>query len=267
MTNWLENLTQSISAANITISIGPHPLTETQNALSEVVNAPIQWGFVTGFILSTYLHYLARHLKWIRKVQDLLERGAVQVRYTVRLFGSLLVALAMIPVFVVAMLGFACYRKCLKVYLKSSYGDRFAGLLEGHDAHWMIEDKRSKSVINVLGTFDGIRGSAQILMALRKRLATRLLGKHQPHPKLFYRRRISGGFAFWCKVFPSELYIEDFIRLVDIPSDDETFVTNDELKHWIGQMYNADLPKDHSASWEILVSKKPLEQEMTYPVN
>lgn len=256
---WLQNLTQSISAANISISIGPHPLSEARNGLSEVVNAPIQWGFITGFVLSTYLHYLARHLKWMRRVQELIERCALQVKYSLKLVASLVVAILLVPLFAAIMCGFAVYRRCLKVALKREYKGRFCGLLEGHDANWVLEDEKCKSVINVLCNFEGVDSSAQILIALRKRLASRLLGKHQPHPKLFYRRGIRGGFAFWFKVYPSEIFIEDFVRLVDIPSKSVDFVTSEEVKAWIGQVYNSDLPKEHTTSWEILVSKKPLE--------
>lgn len=256
---WLQNLTQSISAANISISIGPHPLSETRNGLSEVVNAPIQWGFVTGFFLASYLHYLARHVKWMRKVQDLIEACAFQVKYSLKLFQSLIFAILLIPLLAVIMCGFAVYRKFLSVELRRQYKDRFCGLLEGHDATWVLEDDQCKSVINVMCNFECAKNSAQILIALRKRLASRLLGKHQPHPKLFYRRGIKGGFAFWFKVYPSEIFIEDFVRLVDIPSASDEFVTPDEMKAWIGQVYNATLPKEHSTSWEILVSKKPLQ--------
>lgn len=264
---WLQNLSHTISAANLSISFGPHPPSEARNGLSEVVNAPIgswdapiQWGFITGFVLSTYLHYLARHLKWMRKVQETISSCALQVQYSLRLIGSLVMAILLVPLFALIMYCFAVYRKCLELSLRQKYKSRFRGLLEGHDANWVLEDDKCKSVINVLGTFDGVESSAQILMALRKRLATRLLGKHQPHPKLFYRRGITGGFAFWYKVKDSEIHIEDFVRLCDIPSESDEFVTVEELKAWIGEMYNADLPKGHTTSWEILVSKKPLKE-------
>lgn len=261
--SWLQNLSHSISAANLSISIGPHQIpSETLNGLSEVVNAPIQWGFVTGFVLSTYLHYLARHLKWVRVIQESMSRCALQIKYTMRLLGSLSLAILIVPLFALMMCGFAAYRACLEVTLKREYKSRYRGLLEGHDANWVLEDEKCKSVINVLGTFAGVNSSAQILMALRKRLASRLLGKHQPHPKLFYRRGIKGGFAFWYKVYSSEIFIEDFVRLVDIPSESDEFVTTAELKEWIGTVYNADLPKDHTTSWEILVSKKPLKEDV-----
>lgn len=276
---WLQNLSHTISAANLSISFGPHPPSEARNGLSEVVNAPIgswdapiQWGFITGFVLSTYLHYLARHLKWMRKVQETISSCALQVKYSLRLIGSLILAILLVPLFALIMCCFAVYRKFLELSLRQKYKSRFRGLLEGHDANWVLEDDKCKSVINVLGTFDGVESSAQILMALRKRLATRLLGKHQPHPKLFYRRAITGGFAFWYKVKDSEIHIEDFVRLCDIPSESDEFVTVEELKAWIGEMYNADLPKGHSTSWEILVSKKPLkeasgEHVLVNPVN
>lgn len=259
---WLENLSHSIGAANISLLIGPHPHNGTLSGLSEVgklVNAPIQWGFITGFVLSTYLHYLARHLKWIRHVQESLGQCALQVKYCIKLIGSLVGAVCLLPFFLVVLSGFYVYRKCIQVALKNEFKDRFCGLLDGHDANWVLEDDKCKSVINVLGTFQGVDSSAQILMTLRKRLATRLLGKHQPHPKLFYRRGVKGGYAFWTRVYRSEIFIEDYVRLVDIPSESPDFVTNDELKRWIGQMYNSNLPKEHSTSWEILVSKKPLE--------
>lgn len=265
---WLQNLSHSIGAANISLLIGPHTLSDTHNGLSEVgklVNTPmpIQWGFVTGFVLSTYLHYLAVHVKWVRHIQESLGQCASQVKYCVKLIGSLVGAICLLPFFLVVLSGFYVYRKCVQVSLKNEFKDRFCGLLDGHDANWVLEDEKCKSVINVLGTFQGVESSSQILMTLRKRLASRLLGKHIPHPKLFYRRGVSYGYAFWTKVYRSEIFIEDYVRLVDIPSQSSEFITHDELKRWIGQMYNSDLPKKHSTSWEILVSKKPLKASNT----
>lgn len=276
MSSWLENISGSISASNISLSIGPHSTTaETSriNGYAEVgrlVNAP---GFITGFLLSTYLHYLAHHQKWGVRLQEGISLVIKQVKYATKLMGSVLLAIILLPPISLLILGFYLYRNCLEVYLKRVHGDRFCGLLDGHDAHWMVEDDKCKSVINVLCTFqyEGANSSSsQILMALRKRLASRLLGKRQAHPKLFYRRAIQGGYAFWTKVLPSEIFIEDFVRLVDIPSRNKAYVTKDELKDWIASMYNADLPKENSTSWEILVGKKPTQSESNirvYPVS
>lgn len=265
---WLEQLSNSLSSSNISVSFGPHPLSEARNGLSEIVFAPIiQWGFVTGFIVATYLNYVTRNLKCMKRIQESSGTILKQLKYFYKLTISLAIAILLIPVFGIVLSGFYGYRKVLEIALKRKYKDRYCGLLEGHDANWVLEDDKCKSVINILATFQGNISAAQMLITLRKRMAFRLLGKHCPHPKLFYRRGIEGGYSFWYRVEQEEIHIEDYVRLVDIPSR-QTILTKEELKAWIGDMYNANLPKEHTTSWEILVSNKPLRsgETIAYPV-
>ena len=52
--------------------------------------------------------------------------------------------------------------------------------------------------------------SAEILIALRKRLSIRLLGDYKPFPKMFYKRNVECGFTFWTD--EERLCIEDYVR-------------------------------------------------------
>lgn len=52
--------------------------------------------------------------------------------------------------------------------------------------------------------------SAEILLAFRKRLASRLLGDYIPFPKMFYKRVKEFGYCFWTD--QSDCTIEDYIR-------------------------------------------------------
>lgn len=81
---------------------------------------------------------------------------------------------------------------------------------------WALEDDFAKSVINVMvvmelnETVTTTNVSAEILLALRKRLSSRLLGDYKPFPKLFYTRTRERGFTFWTD---NQRYsIEDYIR-------------------------------------------------------
>lgn len=56
--------------------------------------------------------------------------------------------------------------------------------------------------------------SAEVLIALRKRLSSRLLGDYKPFPKMFYTRTKDLGYSFWTD---NERYcIEDYIRYITV---------------------------------------------------
>lgn len=89
----------------------------------------------------------------------------------------------------------------------------------GEDAVWALEDDISKSMINIMALMEideqckpneADDAAVRILLALRKRLALRLLGEYKPFPKLFYRRCKEHGYSFWTN--DNECTIEDYIR-------------------------------------------------------
>lgn len=52
--------------------------------------------------------------------------------------------------------------------------------------------------------------SAEILLTLRKRMSSRLLGEYKPFPKIFYTRKMEHGFSFWTD---NQRYnIKDYVR-------------------------------------------------------
>lgn len=50
-----------------------------------------------------------------------------------------------------------------------------------------------------------------ILLALRKRFATRFRGEYKLFPKLFYKRRKEYGYSFWTNE-NDDITIEEYIR-------------------------------------------------------
>lgn len=53
-------------------------------------------------------------------------------------------------------------------------------------------------------------GAADVLIALRKRMALRFLRGYKPFPKLFYKRCKEFGYSFWTN--ENDCTIEDYVR-------------------------------------------------------
>lgn len=98
--------------------------------------------------------------------------------------------------------------------MQKKYSEIFCGFLEGTDALWALEDESARSVINIMALIKIDRNAENapknVLLTLRKRLASRFLGVYKPFPKLFYRLRQEHGYAFWTNDL--DLTIEDYIR-------------------------------------------------------
>jgi hypothetical protein len=137
---------------------------------------------------------------------------------------------------------------------------------------WALEADASLSVINIIGYFHADENShtnrlpsAEIVLALRKRISSKLRGLMQPHPKMFYRRLNDLGFYFWYR--GDECNIEEYIRYMDyIPqnfsfTEDNLSVTEETLKSQIAKYCNLPLPHNHQSSWEILVGKQPMREK------
>jgi hypothetical protein len=137
---------------------------------------------------------------------------------------------------------------------------------------WALEADASLSVINIIGFFHADENShtnrlpsAEIVLALRKRISSKLRGLVQPHPKMFYRRLNDMGFYFWSR--GEDCNIEEYIRYMDyIPqnfsfTEDNLSVTEETLRAQIAKYCNLPLPHNHQSSWEILVGKQPMREE------
>jgi hypothetical protein len=137
---------------------------------------------------------------------------------------------------------------------------------------WALEADTSVSVINIIGFLHADENShtnrlpaAEIVLALRKRIAKKLMGLVQSHPKMFYRRQNDMGFYFWTQ--GNDCSVEEYIRYMEyIPqkfsfTEDNMSVTEEALKAHIAQYCNKPLPHNHQTSWEILVGKQPMRDK------
>lgn len=235
-------------------------VTSTVSSTADFFLSPAQWGFVTGFGVASYLNVKVRDVKWLDWAQ---ERSVVQLHrlcHGLRLLVAFCLFLLLTPLILVLLAAFAAYRQLATLLIRAEMRGQFAGMMEGHDAVWALETPATLSVINILAVLEGDRQSGDILLALRKRLAAKLLGKRQQFPKMFYRRMCKWGYPFWTRATcADDLTIEDHIRYVDIASESDGALTDTELRDWIGTVSNTRLPLDHTTTWEILVSKKTLK--------
>lgn len=103
--------------------------------------------------------------------------------------------------------------------MQKKYGCHFKGFLEGTDALWAAEEDASKSVINVMAIIEVNKFFAnkedipiKVLLAMRKRLSSRLRSDYVPFPKMFYKRVVDYGYCFWSD--DNDLTFEDYIRCI-----------------------------------------------------
>ncbi|EDS26375.1 conserved hypothetical protein [Culex quinquefasciatus] len=103
--------------------------------------------------------------------------------------------------------------------------------------------------------------SAEMLLVLRKRISSRLMGAIRSHPKMFWLRKLELGYYYWSDL--SDLTIEDYIRYLEyIPLEsDERYIDERKLRSLMSEINNRYLLRSHTASWEILVGRQPLLDE------
>lgn len=149
------------------------------------------------------------------------------------------------------------YRRIVETILKYQLKERFAGLLEGTDCVWAVEEPTSLSVINVLLVLEieQCQANANILESFRDLIKDRLIGS--PFEKILYRRNKKYGYYFWEREKEIDLkervrWLEHEAARCDGRCDD---IYSESLRKALERRCNEPLPQDHSSSWEILVSK------------
>lgn len=179
---------------------------------------------------------------------------------------------------------FFLYRKTVELFLRITLKSEFAGLLEGTDCVWALEESTALSVINVLGIFekDDKMTDEEFLTEFRKILEERLLSSH--FEKLNWLRAKRYGYYYWKR--NGKLSIEERVRWMDEEAEHEKCEglcsEADYLEKVLAKLTNAKLPRGHMASWEILVGRnctrgslrrfkkmdesKNMEKEKTIPV-
>ncbi|XP_055320369.1 uncharacterized protein LOC129577418 [Sitodiplosis mosellana] len=206
------------------------------------------------------LAYLFKDLIALLKLLHWKNCDYLHIAFTTSCF---LVFIALLPLLLTLWLCMLCYRHHIHHTIKRKYGDKFRGFLDGSDAVWALEDDFAKSVINIMALVEinvqsnnsAADSAVNILLALRKRLSLRFLGEYKTFPKLFYKRCKEHGYSFWTN--ENECTIEDYIRFM--PNITEAAKHTDNKKYIesaFGALCNMPLMNNHSASWEILVSKR-----------
>ncbi|XP_011635099.1 uncharacterized protein LOC105425846 [Pogonomyrmex barbatus] len=154
------------------------------------------------------------------------------------------------------------YRRLIDIVLRIQLRKKFAGLLNGPDSIWVMENSVCLSVINILMILEKNEGdsNASFLENFRNlindRIASRAAGTALE--KLFYRRSWKFGYYFWER--NEEVDLKDRIRwleCVNAECDGSCEdVTGEFFRKILKNVTNKPLPDDHTATWEILVGRR-----------
>lgn len=169
------------------------------------------------------------------------------------------------------LVGILIFRGCLWLHLKREHGTAFGGFLKKHDALWAVEDESSLSVIHTLVLFESRpelhQSCHDLLSALEKKL--KVLAEQKNPSKMFQQRNFKCGYHFLVKIPPDQWRMEDYLRIVDVPSKGD-WISKAELQSYIGGLYGQRLPGDHSKLFEVLVCRKQflgIEGRALFPVS
>ncbi|KAL6256388.1 hypothetical protein P5V15_012502 [Pogonomyrmex californicus] len=166
------------------------------------------------------------------------------------------------PFIMIILILLYIYRRLVDIVLRIQLRKKFAGLLNGMDSIWAIEDPVCLSLINILMILEKSAGNsnASFLENFRNlindRIASRAAGTALE--KLFYRRSRKFGYYFWER--NEEVDLKDRIRwleCVNAECDGSCEdVTGEFFRKILENVTNKPLPDDHTAAWEILVGRR-----------
>ncbi|XP_063215850.1 uncharacterized protein LOC134527258 [Bacillus rossius redtenbacheri] len=217
-------------------------------------------GLATGVLLAVLLNCHYGIIKRDRSRVCLMWHQVLITRHIFSLV-CLLLATAAAPVALLLLGIFACYRSGVQVALKVMLGSRFAGLMDGVDAVWAMEDESSKSVVNVLCMLkvEDEQEVENLLLTLQQAIVTRFFAPANRCQKLMHFRRQSIlGYFYWER--QKELQIDRHVRWMPDGSrlENDGYFSEQTLSVVVSKIANTRLPADHAASWEVLVSHRPM---------
>ncbi|XP_043289441.1 uncharacterized protein [Venturia canescens] len=171
----------------------------------------------------------------------------------------LAIFLLLLPIITPILSIFFVYRKVVESLLRRCLKSGFAGLLEGTDCVWALEESTALSVINVLGVFERNDSTTEedFLRGLRKTLAERLRSSN--FEKLHWLRAQKYGYYYWEK--GEKARIEELVRWMDGAGEHEdcdgscTRLDSPYFEKLLAESTNKQLPRGHKACWEILVGR------------
>ncbi|XP_043587412.1 uncharacterized protein LOC122569844 isoform X2 [Bombus pyrosoma] len=161
------------------------------------------------------------------------------------------------PLIILLLICSYFYRRIVEIVLRIQLKDKFAGLLDGTDCVWAIEQSSALSVSNILMILekDARHSNANFLESFRDLAKNRIVCSS--FEKLLYKRKRKFGYYFWER--SEEIDLKGRIRWLEYErgncdgSCDNIY--NGHLKRVLSNVCNQPLPENHTASWEILIGK------------
>ncbi|XP_033366890.1 uncharacterized protein LOC117243479 [Bombus vosnesenskii] len=161
------------------------------------------------------------------------------------------------PLIILLLICSYFYRRIVEIVLRVQLKDKFAGLLDGTDCVWAIEQSSALSVNNILMILekDARHSNANFLESFRDLAKNRIVCSY--FEKLLYKRKRKFGYYFWER--SEEIDLKGRIRWLEYErgncdgSCDNIY--NGHLKRVLSNVCNQPLPENHTASWEILIGK------------
>ncbi|XP_020290428.1 uncharacterized protein LOC109857998 [Pseudomyrmex gracilis] len=163
------------------------------------------------------------------------------------------------PFLVIILSFFYIYRRLIEIILKIQLKDKFAGILEGSDAFWSIEDI-SLSMVTFVMLLKKPAGSTNTIFLKNIRNFAGYASKNIPTElkKLFYYRYQKYGYFYWDK--SHKFNPETAIRWLECEKNTcdgscENFYST-TFQENLGSICNRPLYDNHKPMWEMLVGRR-----------
>lgn len=230
---------------------GPLKTSDDKNGIL----GPFEMAWLTGLLIVILTNVpFDKEKNWSRILHVIKSRGLKEFFYII---SCLIVALILLPLLLAIFAIFKIRKQVLKLQLKKDKKLFFKDFIEGEDVVWMLENKASKSIINVLAyvNIDGeftLDLPKNLLSSIRTRIFAKLVLPNA-FPKMFYRtQKTPSGYFYW--TLENRLAISDYVRYLNVKEDNDE-LSEDELKILMSEMCNQPLPADDTALWECLISR------------
>lgn len=216
---------------------------------------PFTMACFAGLFIVTLTNFsLDKEKIWNRIFYIVKSRGLKEFFYTIT---CLAFALILLPFMLAIFIIFKIHKNMLKSQLKADKKLKFKDFIEGEDVVWMLENEKSKAIINVLAyvNIDGefnLDLPRNLLSSIRTRIFAKLVLPNT-FPKMFYRtQKTPSGYFYWTA--ENHLAISDYVRYINAKEGNDELSEN-ELKILMSEICNQPLPAKDTALWECLISK------------
>lgn len=245
---------------------GPLKFNDERNELL----SPLQMSCMSCFLIVILTNIsLDKEKIWNRLLFILGSRGLREFLHVVI---CLAFALILLPVLLAIFVIFKIHKELIKSQLLRDKSLHFKGFIEGEDVVWMLENKNTKSIINVLAFVD-VNGDFDLLLpesllqSIRDRIYTKLMLPNL-FPKLFYRtQRSPSGYFYW--INENESTINEYVRIIENDSENVE-ISEEEFRNKMSEICNQSLPAEDTALWECLISRQAMRcknGELKIPVS